>query len=144
MDGSLRVQSPGDVNNPQLFLSQTAAGDWSRIRLQSGGPAWDIALGPGADPVMSFYNGSSPVLLLEQDGDAWLNQNMIFQPGVLRQMVDLWNGEHAIGVQSWTTYFRTIGGATPVIARQTSEFARWTKHRPRCSCSQSASLKGSS
>ncbi len=113
LDGNLRVQSPGDVNNPQLFLSQTAAGDWSRLRLQSGGPAWDIALGPGANPVMSFYNGSAPVLLLEQDGDAWLNQNLVFQPGTLRQMVDLWNGEHAIGVQSWTTYFRTIGGPTP-------------------------------
>ncbi len=110
----LRVSTPGGFNLPQLFLSQTTPGDWSRFRLQSDGPAWDIALGPGSTPVMNFFNGSANVLQLLQAGDAWLNRNLTFDtsPGV-RQMIDLWNGEHAIGVQSWTTYFRTIGGATP-------------------------------
>jgi hypothetical protein len=59
---------------------------------------------------MNFYNGSFTVLALEQDGDAALARNVNFSTGGgLRQMLDLWNGEHGIGVQAWTTYFRTIG-----------------------------------
>jgi hypothetical protein len=88
---------------------QTSPGDWARLRLQSGGPAWDMALGPGVQPMLNFFNGSADVLSLSQSGDASLLGNLKFNTGALRQMLDLWAGEHAIGVQGWTTYFRTIG-----------------------------------
>jgi hypothetical protein len=115
--GGQTVATGGNFTQPQLFLSQTAANDWSRLRMQSGGgPVWDVALGPGAAPVMNFFNGSANVLTLEQDGDAWLQRNLVFGTGPLRQMLDLWNGEHAIGVQAWTTYFRTNGNASGAFA----------------------------
>jgi len=106
---TLQVSSAGDSGRPQLQLTQAAVGEWSRIRMQASGPAWDIALGPGAAPVMNFYNGSATVLSLGQDGDATLQRNLNFTTGPLRQMVNLWNGEHGMGVQAWTTYFRTNG-----------------------------------
>lgn len=107
------VKTPGNFNYPQLQLNQTTAGDWSRLRMKSDGPAWDIALGAGAAPVMNIFNGSANVLSLEHEGNAVLTRNLNFATGSgLRQMVNLWNNEHAIGVQGWATYFRTIGGAS--------------------------------
>ncbi|MCW1884186.1 tail fiber domain-containing protein [Luteolibacter flavescens] len=105
------INAGGNFDNPQLTLNQTTAGDWSRIRMKSDGPAWDIALSAGAAPVMNIYNGNANVLSLEHQGNATLTRNLNFLTNTgLRQMVNLWNNEHAIGVQAWTTYFRTIGG----------------------------------
>jgi hypothetical protein len=114
--GGVTMNASGGFAQPQLLLTQSTAGEWSRLRLQSNGPAWDVALGPGAAPVMNFFNGTANVLSLEQDGDAWLQRNLNFGTGPLRQMLDLWNGEHGIGVQAWTTYFRTNGTAPGAFA----------------------------
>ncbi len=105
----LTVRSGGGFSDPQFLLVQTTPGDWARFRMQSSGPSWEIALSPGAQPVLNFYNGSADVLSLSQAGDATVLRNLRFNTGALRQMIDLWAGEHAIGVQGWTTYFRTIG-----------------------------------
>ena len=104
------LTSAGAFNAPQLLLQQENTNDYARLRLQAGGPAWDIALAPGPQPALNFWNGSADVLSLAQNGDATLAGNLKFGTGALRQMLDLWAGEHGIGVQGWTTYFRTIGG----------------------------------
>ena len=44
------------------------------------------------------------------NGGVFVGGNLSFGTSSLRQMLDLWAGEHGIGVQAWTTYFRTIGG----------------------------------
>ena len=105
----LMVSGSGGFSSPQLFLQQLNPNDYSRLRFQSGGPAWDIALAPGAQPALNFWNGSADILGLAQNGDATLQGSLRFGTGALRQMLDLWVGQHGIGVQGWTTYFRTIG-----------------------------------
>ena len=54
--------------------------------------------------------GGQTLMSLDSSG-ANLPGNLKFGTGSLRQMLDLNGGVHGIGVQAWTTYFRTIGGA---------------------------------
>ena len=54
--------------------------------------------------------GGQTLMSLDSSG-ATLPGNLKFGTGSLRQMLDLNGGVHGIGVQAWTTYFRTIGGA---------------------------------
>lgn len=57
---SLCVSSGGGFNSPQVFVGQTSANDYARIRLASGGrPSWDIAVG-GSGNVMNFFYSSVP------------------------------------------------------------------------------------
>ena len=106
----LVISTSGGFGDPQLTLKQSNPADWARLRIQTGGPAWDVALSPGAQPMLNFWNGSADVLSLAQNGDATLSGSLRFGTGALRQVLDLWAGQHGIGVQAWTTYFRTIGG----------------------------------
>jgi len=54
--------------------------------------------------------GGQTLMNLDSSG-ATLQGNLKFGTSSLRQMLDLNGGQHGIGVQGWTTYFRTIGGA---------------------------------
>lgn len=104
------INTGGGFDYPQLSINQTA-NDWSRIRMKSNGPAWDIALSAGPTPVMNFYNGNANVLSLEHAGNATLTGNLTFSTSSgLRPMLNLWNSEYTIGVQHLTTYFRSGGG----------------------------------
>lgn len=76
----LDVSSGGGFNSPQLAVRQTSPSDFARIRLQASGPAWDIALSPGAGAASSlrFWNGAADNLTLQDNGNANL-RGTLFQ-----------------------------------------------------------------
>jgi hypothetical protein len=86
------------VQSATLYSRSDGGFAWHR-----GGGHSDAANDPGP--------GGTRLMALSAGGDLALQHNLRFDTGSLRQMVDLWNGEHAMGVQAWATYFRTIGGA---------------------------------
>jgi hypothetical protein len=65
--GALHVASAGDP--PQLKLEQTAS-NWARLRMgATGGTMWDVSVGPGATPALSFWNGSANTMVLAYNGN---------------------------------------------------------------------------
>jgi hypothetical protein len=63
---SLHVASDGGV--PQLFLEQTAASDWARLRLGGGGHTWDISVRDANEPSINFWNGSANAMVVSYFG----------------------------------------------------------------------------
>lgn len=112
---SLRLQSFPLSGHARLEFyggSINGASEWRPGYIQSVGDpltGWNGGLAffvNGSGSANRF--GATEVMRVE-NGNLTINGNLQFNTGSLRQMVDLWNGQHAIGVQSWTTYFRTIG-----------------------------------
>ncbi len=70
---SARITSGGGFFDPQLSLVQANAPfDFARLRMQAGGPAWDIALSPDSPSSMRFWNGSADNFVLHENGNATL------------------------------------------------------------------------
>lgn len=69
VNGGAKVTLDSSLTTPHLELHESQTGDFARLRLSdAASPAWDIAVGGGAN-VMNFYNASNGnVMTLGQDG----------------------------------------------------------------------------
>jgi len=120
----LHVAGDTTVNGSMYFGSQTRQmlnlwGNSYGIGVQSythysrtdsgGGFAWYEG-GTHHDGAQNPGPGGNKLMSLTSAGLS-LDKNLTFGTGSLRQMVNLFGGEHGIGVQAWATYFRTPSGA---------------------------------
>ena len=89
----------GSVANALTFGS--ASGEGIGCKRNAGGNQFGL----------DFYTGSANRLSISNNGNvAIASPGSLFFGSQTRQMLNLWNAEYGIGVQSSTTYFRSGGG----------------------------------
>jgi hypothetical protein len=70
-EGQLHVSSDGNLNLPQVVISQTTPNDYARLRLLTPSNAnWDIASGGGAANVLNFYRSDAGNVMSLKPWDA--------------------------------------------------------------------------
>ncbi len=113
--GKLSVSHNSTIKSPQLDLMEEG-NDFARLSFRNTSAptrAWHIAGYTGSsNPRLNFWymDGKTGTDILTIGGDKKVHVN---PPTTLnfgkttRQMINLWGEEYGIGVQGWTTYFRT-------------------------------------
>jgi Chaperone of endosialidase len=128
LNSSLNVNGNGNINNTFLgdvghgatyagFSHKSSVSQTSYALLQSEDGIYTLLNKRSGGGYMGFRVDNQDKMTIDDAGQVSIASNLSFGSST-RQMVDLWNKEYGIGVQSGTTYFRSssnfawfLGGA---------------------------------
>lgn len=121
--GKMYTHSGGDINNPQLSVGQDTADDYDRLRFSVATSAsyWDIAMGPGSQPVLNFYRSDTGNIMSLVPGDA--TNLMVMSNGACLTKGGVWTNNSDRNLK---TDFRAVSGAEVLQRLAAMPITNWS------------------
>ncbi|HZU27274.1 MAG TPA: tail fiber domain-containing protein [Bryobacteraceae bacterium] len=121
--GKTLTHSAGDLNNPQFELDQDNSSDYDRLRFKVGSAAsyWDIAMGPGAQPVLNIYRSDVGNVMSLVPGDT--TNLMVMSNGARLTKGGVWTNNSDRNLK---TDFRAVSGAEVLRRLDAMPITNWS------------------